>query len=264
MNKPNKEQQAREAWQKYTHRNQAKFWKYYEHLLANAKQEQQARKAAQPSPVAQVKLPPSPKEDPLTVGKKFIMKIIALLILIFAYVSLKPEYHTGESTVETLIYEENQNHLSSKEQWLEAMSTPAQKVDWEDFRERNDTIISRENMADQFIRLRGLIDWSQAPTNMIEHLALYHLFRPGDTSIVVKKQATGNDIKLTRHDSTLQGMPPSDSFVRARLVVVYNNYPVIVKPDGYYIKSPYQTKATKVVKGGEQLLKLKIIVEQLP
>jgi hypothetical protein len=261
MNKPNQEQQAREAWQKYTHSNQAKFWQYYEHLLANAKKEQQARKAAQPLPVAQVKLPPSPKEDPLMIGKKFILKIIALLILIFAYVSLQPEYHTGKSTLETLPYEEN--HLSRQEQWLDAMSTPAQRTDWEAFLERNDTSIPRENMANQFIRQRGLIDWSQAPTNMIEHLALYHLFLPGDTSIVVKKQAVGNDIKLTRHDSTLQGMPPSSSFIRARLILVYNNVPVIVKPDGYYIKSPYQTKATKVVKGGEQLLRLKIVVEQL-
>lgn len=261
MNKSNKEQQAREAWQKYTHKNQKKFWQYYEHLLTSAKQEQQARKVSQP-PVAQVKPSPSPKEDPLVTGKKFILKIIALLILIFAYVSLQPEYHTGESTVETLTYEEK--HKSIKEQWLEAMSTPDQRADWKTFRVRNETVIPRKDMVNQFIRQHGLIDWSQAPTNMVEHLAIYHLFSPGDTSIVVKKQSVGNEIKFVRYDSTLKGMPPSTSFLKARLVLVYNNHPVIVKSDGYYIKPPYQTKAAKVVKGGELLLKLKIIVEQLP
>ncbi|EAY26495.1 hypothetical protein [Microscilla marina] len=264
MRKSTIEREGRVLWQKYDARSTQKFWQSYNHLLAKAKQNRVAKvQTFNPKP-PQTILSPLPKRRKTQVTQK-VLWLFCCFWLIVGYLWLVSgdTYKNSAVMPPDLHFVHRVGDEVTQEKWLRAMSTPAQRTDLDVFLERNDSI-PREEAIDQFIASRGLVDWSQLPINMsVHHQQLYRLFQPGDTSIVCKGNLRQYPLQAIRYDyDTTFFEKPAKPFFRARLILIYKNYPVLVKPEGYYIKTPYQRKAQKVVKGGEKLLQVKLITEQ--
>ena len=166
-----------------------------------------------------------------------------------------------------------------QEDWLKTQLTPDQLRKYRQFMRQ--TELPRSKAVPQFIAQHNLIDWSQRPINLgsrLENQKVYALFKIGEKSILYGKYKGKYQraIKLAGIYSTFEGKKYSEEFgykidqmrplthvYRASLELVFNNRPVVQKKDGYYLVDPITTKEEKVVQGGEQTFRIKLVIKKL-
>lgn len=271
---------AAHLWDKFSRKQESKFWPYYDDLLNDAKQTQQVKvQVFDTSPRQSPKQPRSYSPTPPPVVKKKMNPfpvIFAGLILLFFLVNILEDFDSissihSDNTEVKLPYQTSFDQYHStqrKENWLKAQLNSAQQQNYHAFIQN--TELSKEEAITRFITQNNLIDWSQKPVNVeYSQMDIYMLFTAGEKSILygelegVKYRVNFQGKYYLRDPGDAEHLNPLKKIYQANLELIFHNNKVVHKKDGYYIIDSVTKKVEKVVKGGEQLFKIKLVIKEL-
>lgn len=189
MNNSPIEQKSREAWRKYNGNNQAKFWQYYEHLLANARQTQ-ARKQVKvmytPPTLPKEKLY-APRSTKAHKPKSSKVKVLAMtfgLLILFALTFIIDPSSNRTYVYTEEIQEQDAMQAQKRLEWLQARLNTQDKTALNEWLALQSHITPDDEAVREYIKYKQLIDWSKTPINLYpEDEEVYALFTPKDTVV---------------------------------------------------------------------------------
>lgn len=187
-NSPTK-QKAREAWRKYTYRNQAKFWQYYEHLLVSAKQTptRNQPKIVRPAPALPKEKLYAPRSTKVHKPKNSKTKVLTMtfgLLILFALTFIIDPSPNQEYIDPMYNLERETLRAQKKADWLYARLSLTDRQKLNEWLATQQQFNTDAEAINNYMEYNRMIDWSQNPINLSsENEDIYALFTPKDIAV---------------------------------------------------------------------------------